>query len=207
MLLESRVMKYTVAVGSLLGSTFATLTVFSQGKAIAAPLNPCPKIYYEEPFNSNYLVPQGCPQNAATQKFRSSEAPTVFPNRVTPSGQSTPQQPPLPESRQNAIAVVPLNNGLFDVEITNNTNVLVSYQVVGYTDRRYLQGRESATLRGIPTPATVIFTRQDNGFVEVTPVSATEAGMFGISLSENTSPTEGRTSALRVQADGKVFLN
>jgi hypothetical protein len=33
----------------------------------SASQNPCPSIYYEEPFNSTRAVPQGCPANAATQ--------------------------------------------------------------------------------------------------------------------------------------------
>ena len=31
-------------------------------------LNPCPRIYYEEPFNSRNIVPQGCPSNSITQQ-------------------------------------------------------------------------------------------------------------------------------------------
>lgn len=34
--------------------------------ATSAYLNPCPGIYYEEPFNSTRAVPQGCPANSAT---------------------------------------------------------------------------------------------------------------------------------------------
>jgi hypothetical protein len=31
-------------------------------------VNPCPRIFYEEPHNNRVLVPQGCPPNAFTQK-------------------------------------------------------------------------------------------------------------------------------------------
>jgi hypothetical protein len=34
--------------------------------AASTSINPCPAIYYEEPFNSTRIPPQGCPANAAT---------------------------------------------------------------------------------------------------------------------------------------------
>lgn len=36
-----------------------------------AKVNPCPRIFYEEPHNSRVLVPQGCPPNALTQQVQS----------------------------------------------------------------------------------------------------------------------------------------
>ena len=32
-------------------------------------INPCPRIFYEEPHNNRVMVPQGCPPNAFTQKM------------------------------------------------------------------------------------------------------------------------------------------
>lgn len=32
-------------------------------------INPCPRIFYEEPHNSRVVVPQGCPANALTQRL------------------------------------------------------------------------------------------------------------------------------------------
>lgn len=32
-------------------------------------VNPCPRIFYEEPYNNRVLVPQGCPPNAITQQM------------------------------------------------------------------------------------------------------------------------------------------
>jgi len=45
-------------------------------------------------------------------------------------------------------------------ESENNTNAPVSYEAIGYTQRRFLGGEETV-LRNLPTPVTVTFVRQD----------------------------------------------
>jgi len=56
--------------GILIGSFAGIATLTATATAIAAPssvLNPCPRIYYEEPHNSRRAAPQGCPPNEATR--------------------------------------------------------------------------------------------------------------------------------------------
>ncbi|BAY91971.1 MULTISPECIES: hypothetical protein [unclassified Tolypothrix] len=50
-------------------------------------VNPCPRIFYEEPHNSRVLVPQGCPPNALTQQVQSQG--TVPYNSTNPSPEQT----------------------------------------------------------------------------------------------------------------------
>jgi hypothetical protein len=172
-------------------------------------LNPCPGIYYEEPFNSTRIVPRGCPPNAITQQLTQTEAQSYgsMPIRTVPMEGTTPLQPPLPESRANAVATVALADNSFDVRLRNNTNAIVTYEVIGQTQRRYLQGGEEVMLQGIPAPATVTFTRQDDGFVEVVPMSGSQTGLLAVSLDEDANPSDQNQGVLRIQSDGQVFLN
>ncbi|BAY27105.1 hypothetical protein NIES2100_69260 [Calothrix sp. NIES-2100] len=52
-------------------------------------VNPCPRIFYEEPHNSRVLVPQGCPPNALTQQVQSQG--TVPYNSAVPANPSQNQ--------------------------------------------------------------------------------------------------------------------
>lgn len=203
--------KNFVLAGTLAGSALASLAaLFPAPKAVAAPLNPCPGIYYEEPFNSTRISPQGCPPNAAAQRLTQSEAqsPATLPSRTVPfGGVPTPLQPPLPEVRENPVAAIALASNTFDVRLTNNTNAVVAFEIPGYTERRFLQGGEAATLQGIPTPATITFVRQDDGFVEVLPVAASEPGLLAVQLDEDASPLDANQGVLRIQSNGQVFLD
>jgi len=202
--------KNIAVIGTLVGSALVSLAAFpTSTKAAPSALNPCPGIYYEEPFNSTRIVPQGCRANAATQRLTQLEAqtPRALPNRAVPFEASTPIQPPLPANRANPVAVVAVENGLFDVRVTNNTNTLVTYEVIGHTQRRYLQEGQAVVLQGVPAPATITFVRQDNGFVEAIPVSTPEPTLLGISLDEDANPLDSNGGALRIQADGQVYLN
>ncbi|MBD2354049.1 hypothetical protein H6G41_05335 [Tolypothrix sp. FACHB-123] len=45
--------------------------VTPQPSSPSGKVNPCPRIFYEEPHNSRVVVPQGCPPNALTQQLQS----------------------------------------------------------------------------------------------------------------------------------------
>ncbi|MDZ7962428.1 MAG: hypothetical protein RMY34_31945 [Aulosira sp. DedQUE10] len=61
------------------GGLLMSVPVFAQTPIPVTPqpssangkVNPCPRIFYEEPHNSRVLVPQGCPPNALTQQVQS----------------------------------------------------------------------------------------------------------------------------------------
>lgn len=251
-------------LNSIFGSLLLSLPTIPLA-AVAQPsqaLNPCPKIYYEEPFNSRNSVPEGCPPNAATQRLggttnpltvNQQESDTVAgqrtpclpganrtPNAIVPADAPTtpgrvvptpsqpgvgvrenlpattnpprtpttlPVKPPLPENRSQAIAKVMPMNGAVSVKLKNNTNAIVTYEAVGFTQRRVLPGGGEIVLRNLPVPVTVTFTRQDDGFVEVVPVSVSEDGVLEVGLDEDANPRDSNQGVLRIQKDGQVFLN
>lgn len=181
----------------------------------ASKVNPCPGIYYEEPFNSTRLVPQGCPPNAATQRVQTGGIPDravttdqeVFTEPLTPAPPPVGViQPPLPETRSNAIALIAPINGKVDVKLKNNTNAIISYEAIGHTQRRFLAAGEETVLQNLPTPVTITTVRQDKGLVDVIPVSSSQPGMLEVSLNESKN-LDDNLGALRIQRDGQVFLN
>ncbi len=70
----------------------------SQSTQASPYLNPCPGIYYEEPFNSTRIVPPGCPANAATLNQQGQVQPinqpgSMQPMNQAPINQQAPMQP------------------------------------------------------------------------------------------------------------------
>ena len=206
-------------VGTLFGSLLLGLWATTQ-KAQAQPtgLDQCPGIYYEEPYNSRTIVPEGCPPNTYTQQQGqpsgvSSEGVEPLPGTPNepvaplPGDADTPASvPPLPEERSEPVAVVMPMDGQVSVMLKNNTNALITYEAVGHTQRRYLEAGEETMLQGLPLPLTLTMVRQDDGFIEVTPVSS-ESGMLEISLDEEQEPLDENQGVVRIQEDGKVFVN
>ncbi|MGB6294906.1 MAG: hypothetical protein WBF90_01825 [Rivularia sp. (in: cyanobacteria)] len=194
-------------------SGFAVLIPFLPLAAFAIPKrpnpkrNPCPKIYYEEPYNNKILVPAGCEPNAATQRWKKTgQAVDQSLNIVTPDTSVKPIQPPIPENRANAIATIKPMMGKVSLMLKNDTNARISYQAVTHTEVRYLEGGEEVTLRDIPTPVTITMVREDKGLLRVMPMSSEEDGMLTITLDEKTK-FDNNQGVLRIQEDGEVFLN
>lgn len=175
--------------------------------ASAYPLNPCPGIYYEEPFNSSRQVPAGCPPNAATQQLiDQGRIPVQSPGSTLPPSNVQVTEPPLPEATQNAIATVIPTGGTIDIQMTNTTNAVIRYQAVGHTDERLLSGGETVLLRGIPTPVTITLVREDGGFIQTIPLPTTEQGLLSVSFDEAQGMSLGDRT-IRIQADGQVYTN
>lgn len=194
-------------------SSFAILIPFLPLTAYAVPKrpnpkrNPCPKIYYEEPYNSKLIVPAGCTPNAATTRWKQTgEAVDQSINVVPPVTNVKPIQPPLPEDRANAIATIKPIAGKVSVVLKNDTNARISYQALKHTQVRYLEGGEEVVLRDIPTPATITMVREDRGLLRVIPMSTEEDGMLTVTLDEKTT-FDNNQGVLRIQEDGDVFLN
>ncbi|MBF2075051.1 MAG: hypothetical protein IGS50_15010 [Synechococcales cyanobacterium C42_A2020_086] len=198
-------LRWSALVGSCLG-----LIVPGAGLAVPSPLNPCPGIYYEEPFNSTRIVPPGCPANAATQRIGASDGAMPSPEAVSPGAPtaptgSVPVQPPLPETQQPISAIVTPMDGVVTVRLVNATNTVVMYQVLGETQQRMLEASSEATLQRLPLPVNMTFVRPDGGFVTVTP-QAGAAGTLDVTLNEAANFDVSR-SALNIQNDGSVILN
>lgn len=174
--------------------------------ASATPLSTlksCPGIYYEEPYNSNVRVLQGCRPNAASQRL---DGQRLGQNMVPPARQTNVTQPPLPERRQTSIATVTPMAGKVSVKLTNSTNAPISYQAIGHTESRMLARGAEIVLQNLPTPVTVTMVRVDGGLLKVKPMSSSQTGMLEVSIDETPNLNDNQ-GVLRIQPDGQVFLN
>jgi hypothetical protein len=208
-------------LGTICGGLLVGLpTISLASPVVSRVLNPCPGIYYEEPYNSTRLVPRGCPANTATQLLNeqaqlsrqqvigvpAGRSLPLAPLPVVPEIRSLPiDQPPLPENRAEPIANVTPIAGEVGVRLKNNTNALVSYEAIGYTQRRFLPAGAETTLK-LPTPATITMVRQDDGLLKVMSMPTSKNGMLAVSLDEATTLSDNQ-GVLRIQPDGQVFLN
>ncbi len=64
--------RYTLLLGSICGGLvmgLATIPLAVLAQSSLAKVNPCPRIFYEEPHNNRVLVPSGCPPNQMTLKM------------------------------------------------------------------------------------------------------------------------------------------
>ncbi|MEA5552974.1 hypothetical protein VB713_18680 [Anabaena cylindrica UHCC 0172] len=250
--------KYAQLIGTVCGGLLIGLPVISHAvmaQEITANVNPCPKIFYEEPHNNRVLVPTGCPPNALTLKLIEQGLIPVTPlsNQIgssvggespsalnpssrffnespydssqrsysfQPGSYTLPQKPltvqsrlrnsrlksPAPEQRQQPNARMALANGKANIMLINDTGADVTYQVIGDTAQRILSGKTSTNLRGLSTPVTVTFQRQDKGLLMVTPKVNEDKGTLEVTLAETTDVNQDN-SAMRIQANGSVFLN
>lgn len=196
--------KYSQIAKAILGSLILTGAIVPAAKTQTTEVFSCPGIYYEEPYNSRLIVPQGCPPNARTEQEL--EEPGISPE-LTPSSTDLPtsQTPPLPEERSEPIATIMPSDGQVGVKLKNDTNVSINYEVVGHTQRRALQPGEAVMLQNLPVPVTITVERQDDGLLNIIPQSS-ESAMLELTLDENPNfdDTQG---VLRIREDGKVFVN
>ncbi|MBD1864698.1 MULTISPECIES: hypothetical protein [Trichocoleus] len=218
-----------VVVGGLLVGLPLINQVTAQTRSSRSSVNPCPRIYYEEPYNSTRLVPSGCQANAFTQSANTTGSTTsnVTGNatgsinnqlyRINPSttlpgtssgrvGTTAPAQPPLPESLGNAIATVLPINGRVDVMLRNKTGTTITYEVIGHTQPRSLAGGAEVMLQDLPVPVTITTLRPDRGLVQIAPIVGAQAGAIGFALDETTRLGSDQ-EAIRIQNNGQVLVN
>lgn len=119
---------------------------------------------------------------------------------------TSPARMPQPEICSDAVARITPTNGTVDVRLKNNTNAVVSYQAIGHTDRRYMLGGEEIMLQNLPTPITITAVRQDEGLLQIMPISVDETGHLEVSFEEETT-LDSNQGVLRIQEDGQVFVN
>lgn len=192
---------------TILGATFLSLPAILVPAVAshAQTLNPCPRLYYEEPFNTTRSVPQGCPPNAATQTLIDQgryPAPQTTP-AITPSTNTPVSTPPAPDER-DAIATITPSNGTVDVQLTNNTSTTVNYLVVGQTQERALNGKQTVVLQDLPTPVNITLVRPDGGFVQVIPQASIDPGQLSVVLNAAANLDTGNRT-LEIDSRGQVF--
>jgi hypothetical protein len=192
-------------LGILMGSLLMSLPMipFSVTAAPTSAVNPCPRIYYEEPYNTTRIVPQGCPPNVATRTLQqqgqtSRQQGGRVPVPVAP-GQAT-----QPGTTPEVITTLPAAPDSVNISLRNDTNARISYQAVGQTEPRSLEDGEEVELQNLPTPATLTMTREDDGFIRVVPQRTNQPGALALSLNETANPDESQQT-VRVQDDGRVI--
>lgn len=189
--------------GTLAGGLLLSLPTTASAQSYS--LNPCPGIYYEEPFSSTRVVPQGCPPNAATlELIEQGEFSEQRYNLSAPY--SANPAPQMQSSEQGIVAVVEPVAGEVNVRLLNNTNAVITYQAVGYTERQVLPGQETTTLQNLPTPVTIRMVRQDGGLIDAIPITSTQTGLLEVALNE-TASVGTYDRSIRVQNNGQVLLN
>jgi hypothetical protein len=166
----------TILCGSLIG-----LSITSRAANAVPQVNPCPRIYYEEPHNSSRIVPLGCPPNEATK--------TQLDRPILPAVTLTPQ---------------PVQSGQINMRLKNTMQTMLTYQALGETSPRSLQGGEEILLQNLPLPMTLTLNRTDGGLVKVVPMSNEKEGVLGISITEANGLSDSQLNLL-VQTEGQVY--
>lgn len=171
-----------VICGSLLLSLPAIAMPQMETEKLVSQINPSPSIFQEAPYNRSRTT-----------------APA-------PSQPSTPTiQPPPPEEQQAPSATIPPVEGQVSVKLVNKTGANISYQVIGDTNQRSLQGKSEVMLTGLSVPVTVTFRRDDSGLLNATAQPSSEPGMLEVILIETTDLGID-SSTMRIQNTGAVFF-
>ncbi|MEM9568359.1 MAG: hypothetical protein AAF974_08645 [Cyanobacteria bacterium P01_E01_bin.34] len=123
-----------------------------------------------------------------------------------PQMSATLSFPPLPEQLQEPNAILtPLQSNL-EIQLVNDTNAEVVYQLVGDTEVRTLAANASTVLRGLEQPTTLTFQRSDGGFVVADVAEQKDVGQLRLVLDETANLGDSSIS-LNVDPNGNVFLN
>jgi hypothetical protein len=199
-----------------IGRFYATSSIVFSGLAglagLAAPTlaatasltNPCPQIYYEEPYNSSHISPAACPPNAATRLLNGPSQPSSQLPVLVPGSDTSNPLPLLPPVEPAPIGTVQLQAGKVNVQLKNMTNTEIAYQAIGHTKERTLAGKTDLVLQDLPAPVTITFLRPDAGFVRVTMAANAGSGVLVLMLDEATGLNNSQTS-VRVQSNGNVL--
>ncbi|MEH2290939.1 hypothetical protein [Nostoc sp.] len=200
---------FGVLCGGLLISLPAIPQAFAQEStpnvkepgAASSTLNPRPSIFSEPPYNRSQAP--GSPGSGVTP---SQPVPSDQTQQSSPPAVSTDQQPQV-EPRQTPTATIAITNGTVNIKLVNDTAANITFQVIGDTAPRSLQGKSDVTLQALKVPITVTFERVDGGQLIVTPQqTASEPGNLEVTFKEATNATQGR-STMRIERNGSVFLN
>ncbi|MFN6529325.1 hypothetical protein [Nostoc sp. ChiSLP03a] len=203
--------------GALCGGLLISLPAIPQALAqeSTVKVNPSPSIFSEPPYNRSQAP--GSPESGVTPPRpvppAEGQSSPVPPRPVPGDRTQQPSSPavsndqqPLVEPRQTPSATIALTNGMVNIRLVNNTAAKITFQVIGDTAPRSLEGKSDVTLQALKAPVTVTFERQDSGQLIVTPQASSEPGSLEVTFKEATNAAQGR-SAMRIERNGSVFLN
>ena len=101
------------------------------------------------------------------------------------------------------VITLPETEDEIEVILKNNTNAVIDYQAIGFTENQTLEGGEEHTLQGLPVPVVIRAARQDDGFVTTEPM-INDDGVLEVALNET---DERNLTVIRIEEDGGVYLN
>jgi hypothetical protein len=204
---------FVALCGGLLISLPAIPQALAQESTVK--VNPSPSIFSEPPYNRSQAPVSPEPGARPARPVTPDEGQvSPVPPRPVPRDQTQQPSPPavsndqqpLLQPRQTPSATIALTNGMVNIRLVNNTAANVTYQVIGDTAPRSLEGKSDVTLQALKAPVTVTFERQDGGQLIVTPQGSSEPGSLEVTFKEATNAAQGR-SAMRIERNGSVFLN
>ncbi|KAB8333114.1 LysM peptidoglycan-binding domain-containing protein [Scytonema tolypothrichoides VB-61278] len=123
----------------------------------------------------------------------------------TPKTSNDSVIPPMPEKLQPPSGKVVPVNGKVSVKLTNQTNAVLTYEVIGHTKQRTLSGKSTVTLKDLPVAVAVSFRRQDKGLLTVNLQKETAPGLLEVKLDEGNNFGEDKI-AMKIEKTGEVFL-
>jgi hypothetical protein len=133
--------------GLLIGLPAISQTAQAQQKSVNVPasqVNPCPRIFYEEPHNNRVRVPQGCPPNAFTNRKNTQGTSSGSSSNQTQLGVGgeAPDSNVDSQSSTSQTTVVPApqplnspNQSIPSSQINPNTGSRINGSAGGYTQR------------------------------------------------------------------------
>ena len=211
---------FSALCGGLLISLPAIPQALAQESTVK--VNPSPSIFSEPPYNRSQSPGSPEPGARPPRPIPPTEGqvspvppqPGARPPRPIPGDRTQQPSPPtvsndqqpLVEPRQAPSATIALTNGMVNIRLVNDTAAKITFQVIGDTAPRSLEGKSDVTLQALKAPVTVTFERQDGGQLIVTPQGSSEPGSLEVTFKEATNATQGR-SAMRIERNGSVFLN
>ncbi|GAB4379405.1 MAG: hypothetical protein Kow00121_33450 [Elainellaceae cyanobacterium] len=158
--------------------------------------NPCPGIYYEEPFASAYAVPEGCPPNAATQRLEAT-GQLATPNQIVVN-----QQPGDTVAGERMPSATP---GRIVVNQQPSDTVAGERMPSATPGRIVVNQQPSDTVAGETNPQVV--TPEDTVIATVTPTE----GTIAVRLINNTNTlityeATGQTARRYLQGGEEITL-
>ena len=154
------------------------------------------------------------PPSGQSESIKQSERPASAPdvqNQEYPDSSLNRQTTPIPVVQplqapiQAPSGMVTPVGGKVSVQLVNQIGAPVTYQVIGNTKPRSLQGNSNVMLQNLPTPVTITFQRPDRGLVKVN-LQSSEPGILNVTLTPTTNLSQDKLT-VRIGKTGAIFLN
>ncbi|MBD2774889.1 hypothetical protein [Iningainema tapete] len=166
-----------------------------------AKVNPCPKIFYEQPHDTRVFVPEGCPANTFTRQNGQGVSSSNYP--ATPS-QSQIQMGVGGETTEQTTPSAPTMQQRQDMNMNSSSSETRVYQSSRQTNTNYiqppLQGQQQTNRSyNLPQQTAVATVSPTSGKVSVKLVNETNAPVTYQIIGDSTQRTLGGKSEVMLQ--------